>query len=266
MSHNKPIEVKQARKKKYTEQDVRNEALEVRDELLANIEFLKDIIREDRIKLQRYHERFGDLKYRPIVREDPSIGPQYGNPTEVNLEPLASSYRATINSLLQSVRLIQSEILPEDNPEGQTTAKSQKDDSVVDSKRSSLRDQFRAEAQTRAAVEPDDSDEELPIQLVETPKPTTKLSNASTTKSKPTSEPVSKPWRSQPQSKFVPSTNVPDVVKEPKRGVVLENKPMTNPAIQDEATERMKQELKGMMGTSSRMSMLAEKYGKKKQE
>jgi hypothetical protein len=264
MAENKSIiEVKHARKKKYSEQDVRNEALEVRDELLANVQFLKDVIREDRIKMERYHERFGDLQYRPIVRDVGSIEPSYGNPTEVTLEPMASKFRATLNSLLQSIRLIQSEILPEPDPEGADSSRIKPTDESAVLSRKSLREEFSSQAGTQGkALEPtleEPDSEEVPTELVKKAKPLTKAPQRTTIESIPTPEPKSnpKPWRAKTQSTLVVAKELPQT-PEPVITPTLQN-----PNKLDPESERLRAELMGLRQSSvSRMSQLAAKYEK----
>jgi predicted transcriptional regulator len=154
------------RKAKYTSQDFRAKAIEARDELQANVDFLMEVIRKDRYRLKHYEEQFGDLYYRPIVSkgsEDGSIEPKYGNPTEIVLEPLASKYRATIKSLLDSIKLINTELLPEDNPEGETSEASAADKEEATNKRQSLREQFQSMSKNPSAftpAEPESTDDE----------------------------------------------------------------------------------------------------------
>lgn len=219
------------RKAKYTSQDVRTKALEARDELLANVDFLMEVIRKDRYNLKRYEERFGDLRYRPIVSkgsEDGSIEPTYGSPTELVLEPLASKYRATIKSLLDSIKLISTEILPEDNPEGETTQPSTEGEEATH-KRQSLREQFQSMSKNPSAfkpAEPEASDDEDLENL--TSKVKQGLADADQGRVKSTKEAkttVAKSWREttpKAQSKLIQKQ--PTVAKEPERES-QENKP-----------------------------------------
>src|SRR5579863_9448371 len=104
-------------------QDVRAKVLSLRNELILNLEFIENAIRRNRLFLEKYFEEHGDLNYRPVNnRDNDGTVIKYGHPTEVVLEPLASSMRTTVKSLLDSIRLIEVEILPEDNPEGQDLA------------------------------------------------------------------------------------------------------------------------------------------------
>ncbi len=192
------------RKAKYSSQDVRTKALEARDELMAQVEFLTDCIREDRHKLMAYREKYGDLQYRPLISPgSESIEPTYGLPTGVAIEPLASQLRASISSFLQSIRLIQSEILPEDNPEGATTQDETSDSSQ---KSASLRETFLKEAsQDKTPIQPTEPDEdidEVPTELVETAKPKPKSPSKPATAQAALAEPNSipnkpKPWRDE---------------------------------------------------------------------
>lgn len=183
-------------KPKFTDQDVRSEAIELRDELLANLRFIKACILKDRIRLEAYEQKFGDLRYRTILKEATDSSPaEYGAPTQVVLEPLASQYRATINSLLQSIRLIQSEILSPEDPEGATTLPTE----AANLKRASLRASFLADAtEIKPAIQPDDSLE--PTELVESSKPLPKTHIKPTNQLKTPTQPkvisqAPKPWR-----------------------------------------------------------------------
>lgn len=74
---------------------------ELRNELVANLNFFKELIEKDRKDLQNYVKRFGDLRYRP------KMGDTWGEPTELVLTPLASRLRTTIKSLLDSIVAIE---------------------------------------------------------------------------------------------------------------------------------------------------------------
>jgi hypothetical protein len=104
---------------KLSSQDVRAKIISLRDELVLNLEFIESAIRQDRVKLQAYFEEHGDLRYRPVTSKDVDGKPRtYGEPTEIFIEPLATQARTTVKSLLDSIRVIESEILPDDDPEG----------------------------------------------------------------------------------------------------------------------------------------------------
>ena len=265
-------------KTKYSSQDVRKQALEARDELLANVEFLMDCIREDRLKMQNYKKRFGDLKYRPVIRPaNDSIGPEYGSPTELNLEPLAATYRATINSLLQSIRLIQSEILPEENPEGENSNPSgeAKD---VSNKRSSLRSQFSSEAENQAGpIQPDELDSNEAAQntptkpqtripatkLVENPRIPTNHPNRAYAELPTQAEPKSmphRPWRDKPQSKFVPTEPNSVVQDETLKASQAKKIELTSTEPMDAESERIRADLFSLKGSTNRMASIRDKY------
>lgn len=70
-------------------------------ELRKQLAFIQESIEEDRIKLQKYKAKYGDLNYRP------KVGDGLGEPTELVLKPLVNEYRATIKSLLDSLTLIE---------------------------------------------------------------------------------------------------------------------------------------------------------------
>lgn len=232
-------------------QDVRNKLLQLRDSLVQNLEFIQECIDADYAKLKAYYEKYGDLQYRPVLSRNVNQSVNHGEPTELVIEPLAGKYRATINSLLQSIRLIESEILPEDNPEGSTAASNSKPEDLSN-KRASLRDQFKAQGEQPTIEAPN-----YPIMEDVPTKP-----QPDTTKAKP--------WRGK-QSTFVPSVNNhPErkVVEEPiAKPVPIETKPLnlSNPEPMDAESERLRAELNSLKGgTNSRMSSMREKYGKKK--
>jgi hypothetical protein len=277
----KPIKPVRVHKAKYTSQDVRQQALEARDELLANVEFLMEAIREDRYKLQRYKDRFGDLKYRPIVSQgkpEHSIEPVYGNPTEVTIEPLASVYRATINSLLQSIRLIQSEIIPDDDAEADTArAKSGQEHELTVKRRASLREEFSSAASTATVPEAQNDDEDA-TELVETPKTsskrTTRTAIESATRTEPKADPApiaptspspqARPWRTKPPV-LVPSN--PSVDKEPTQSIPAaqpQKVSLQNPETLDPDSERIRADLNRLrQNSTSRLGALSKKYAKR---
>lgn len=250
------------RKAKYTSQDVRTKALEARDELLANVDFLMEVIRKDRYNLKRYEERFGDLRYRPIVSkgsEDGSIEPTYGNPTELVLEPLASKYRATIKSLLDSIKLISTEILPEDNPEGETTQPSTEGEEAVH-KRQSLREQFKSMSENPSAFKPAepealDSDEDLENLTSKVNKQG--LADADQGRVKSTKEAKSQTsWRqSTPKAQTKVIQKQPLVAKEPSESKEEKPKDIEGPKG---LSPMMRARLAG--GGLSRMDALKRKY------
>lgn len=248
------------RKAKYTSQDFRAKAIEARDELQANVDFLVEVIREDRYNLKRYKEKFGDLRYRPIVQqgsEDGSIEPKYGNPTELALEPLASKYRATIKSLLDSIKLINTEILPEDNPEGESTLPSE-DTSEATTKRQSLREQFKSMSENPSAfkpAEPEASEDEDLENL--TSKVKQGLADADQGRVKSTKEAKSQTsWRqSTPKAKAKTIPKQPTVAKEPSES-------KENNTKEDNTPKGLSPALRARLagGGLSRMDALKRKY------
>lgn len=266
-----------SKKPNLSSQDVRAKILQLRDSLVLNLEFIQEAVDRDLEFLQAYYKRHGDLNYRPVIGRDLDNVPNYGERTELMIEPVASKYRATIKSLLDSVRLIESEILPEDNPEG-ASASSNANPEQAAGKRASLRAEFQATAGTSGkAIEPDNSsdedaetEEENAVQateLVETPKASPKAPSKPVPESKPASEPkaVPRPWRTKPQAVLVESPNAPHVEEEPKKSVPekVEQKSLTNEGPLDEESARMRAELKGLMSGGSKMAGLIGKYGKK---
>lgn len=254
-------------KAKYSSQDFRAKAIEARDELQANVDFMIDMIRKDRYRLKHYEEEHGDLYYRPIVErgsKDGSIGPKYGNPTELVLEPLASKYRATIKSLLDSIKLITTEILPEDNPEGESSIGSSEGEEATN-KRQSLRDQFKSMSENPSAFkapEPEASEDESEDLEDFTSKVKQGLADADNQRTKPTKQVKTTvdSWKNSTprvQTKVIPKKQ--DVVKEPEER-------------SDKSTENKPKDIEGPKGLSpmmrarlaggglSRMDALKKKY------
>lgn len=279
------------KKPSLSSQDVRNKILQLRDSLVLNLEFIQEAVDRDLEFLQAYYRRFGDLNYRPVIGRDIDQKPNYGERTELMIEPVASKYRATIKSLLDSVRLIESEILPEDNPEGSTAA-SNSDPATVSSKRASLRAEFSANAgQSGKAIEPeqDDTEEEVeeanavqaipPTKLVEKPKSPTKRTHKPAVESPKSPEPDSipkgeersepstphRPWRVKPQAVVVEERRDTSPQAEPVEEKSVEKKELMNPSKLDPETERLRAEFMSLRG-GSKMASLMGKYGKKKTE
>lgn len=259
------------RKAKYTSQDVRTKALEARDELLANVDFLMEVIRKDRYNLKRYEERFGDLRYRPIVSkgsEDGSIEPTYGSPTELVLEPLASKYRATIKSLLDSIKLISTEILPEDNPEGETSEPSAESKDEATTKRQSLREQFQSmsknpSAFTPAEPEASEDDEDLEDFTNKVKQGLADADNQRTKSTKQVKAEVSRTsWKdSTPKASTKTIPKAPSVAKEPSESKENSIKEDIGPKG---LSPLMRAKLMG--GGLSRMDQLKAKYSKGESE
>lgn len=224
-------------------QDVRAKILKLRDALILNLEFIEQTVMEDYNRLRAYKERFGDLNYRPVTGEDAHGKPTYGPPTEVVLEPYASKYRATIKSLLDSIRVIEGEILPEDNPEGEATESSEKTMVQLENKRMQLRNSF-----------------ESAIQSQTTPVPTAPIEEPSPIPAKPQTTLKSKPtrgtWRDETpkaQARLIPK--VSPVEKEPEEDVVSKK-----PIVSDEEKPirtGLSPELRARMMGANRESPLA---------
>lgn len=245
----------------YTTQDIRNEVIAIRDELVANLKFILECIHTDRMELEAYRKRFGDTRYRPVLNREPDGHINYGNPTELVIEPLASKYRATVNSILQSLRLITNEILPEDNPEGEVSKQNNKDvDEASLSRKSRLREQFSAgtnpASQSPNPTDQDDSDAEL----VESENIGSIKSTRTTIQQDKPSEPKTMPWRTK-APKFVPNKNVVSTQHEEKPIQAPQKKELTTAQPLDAEGERMRAELNALRGGGvSRMASIRDKY------
>ena len=175
-------------------QDVRTRVLSLRDELIRNLEFIQSCIEQDREEMQKYFRQFKDLRYRPVLARDVDGNPtEYGSPTEIVREPLAVQFRTTVKSLLDSIRVIESEILPEDNPEGRDTGGERSDAALK--RRAALREGFQAPQSTPDAPKPVD------VEVQRAPKPVEPGAE-------PVKAPVPKPWR-ETQPKALPEAPKP---------------------------------------------------------
>lgn len=273
-----------SKKPNLSSQDVRAKILQLRDSLVLNLEFIQEAVDRDLEFLQAYYKQHGDLNYRPVIGRNIDNVPNYGERTELMIEPVASKYRATIKSLLDSVRLIESEILPEDNPEGATASSSPQAQEQSAGKRASLRADFQASAGTSGkAIEPDNSsdeeaetEEENAVQqteLAEKPKPAPVKPSKPAIQTKPIPEPQAdpqpkaRPWRTKPQATLIKteSPEAPHVEKEPEGQVQPkpEQKSLTSEGPLEGESARMREELKSLMSGSGKMAGLIGKYGKK---
>jgi len=272
-----------------TNQDVRKEVLDLRDSLLNNLAMIRRAIEKDCVYMDAYFAQFHDFKYRPVTSRDTDGTPTgYGQPTEVFIEPLAQQMRTTIKSLLDSIRVIETEILPEDNPEGSDTARGGSDRAAH---RAALRASFHADQGAESLPDPvDPGDVERTPKLVEPPKPALKtppssivrMGAESPTDSTPRktlkvlsqsadradsgnpstplanhSETKPRPWRdTTPRAQSeTPSPNVVQNESKPIETPVIE-KPMVglSPALRASLG----------MGAPSRMSAMRDKYAKPK--
>ena len=189
-------------------QDVRAHVLSLRDELIRNLKFIQSCIEQDRLEMEKYFRQFRDLRYRPVVARDVDGNPtEYGSPTEVVREPLAVQFRTTVKSLLDSIRVIESEILPEDNPEGRDAGVNPSESAAR--RRAALRADFQAPQSTPDAPKPVD------VEVSRTPKPIAE--------SKPivNDQPAPRPWRETVPKSVSPEPvpakpETPPVVAPPK--------------------------------------------------
>lgn len=269
-------------------QDVRAEIIELRDELILNLRFVQRAIRQDRESLERYFAFHGDLRYRPITKRDNDNNPtEYGTPTEIVLEPLAAQFRTTVKTLLDSLRLIESEILPEDNPEGRDAGTGDDASSV---KRAALRASFKADKGEASLPEPVDNEE-----VVRMPKPAQgSESGPNLAKEKPIKRPLPRPPLAQSQTELVqnenpahinqerPATPQPDPgpskpIPRPWRDTTPRNAESSkNEIIVDQNKTSpipakaigMSASLRAQIASSggSRMNAMREKYGKSRNE
>lgn len=223
-------------------QDVRTRVLSLRDELIRNLEFIQSCIEQDRVEMQKYFKQFRDLRYRPVVARDVDGNPtEYGSPTEVVREPLAVQFRTTVKSLLDSIRVIESEILPEDNPEGRDVGNSS--DAAL-KRRAALREGFQAPQATPDAPKPVDVEvERAPKESVKPPEPK--------------ATPAPKPWR-ETQPKALPG---PEPVKAPVIEPEAIEAPKPKPPIA--APIGLSPALRAQLAGASGLDAMREKYAPK---
>lgn len=264
------------RKSKYTDQEIRTGSIEIRDELFATVEFIAESIREDRLRLKLYKEFHGDLRYRPIIKQGETFETTtYGAPTDTVLEPLASQYRATINSLLQSIRLIQDEILTPEDAEDASGSKVAPNEPIA-----SIRDEFKkASKSTKSQPKPieDDSDSPDSSPSVSNKESSTKLvakSNTIDTASISLSDvrsstaetevspevKVSTTELIRPQAKFIPNIkpNRDEPPTPPQAPPAPQGPIGLSPAL------RMRLQMSGSMQEPSRLDSIKDKYKKDK--
>lgn len=253
-------------------QDVRTHILALRDELIDNLEFIRTAIRADRQLMEAYFKEHGDLKYRPITGRNTDGTPNgWGTPTEINVEPLAASMRTTVKSLIDSIRVIEGEILPEDNPEGASTLGTGSED-----KRAALRAEFRAQAgstETHSQALPEPTESQEPI--VRTPKEDRALPAVKAEKPGPKDASAPKPNTVRPWRETTPRafpTHKPAPVSSPN---VEEPKPTPKPPISNAPINHasnngapigLSPKLRASLGGSvaeSRMDAMRAKYAKK---
>ncbi|PWU21889.1 MAG: hypothetical protein C5B49_01940 [Bdellovibrio sp.] len=139
-----------------SETEMRERVKELKDEIIRSLEFVTRVLEKDREKLDDYFRRFGDLNYRPILSKGVDGEPIYGDSTFAVMEPLASKWRTTVKSLLESVMAME-EVL--------TAARASEDEESAPSrgeKKNSLREMFSAVKPAAPEVpeeEQSDSDE-----------------------------------------------------------------------------------------------------------
>lgn len=95
-----------------TDEKTRQRLNKLKNTLGDTLDFLEESLREDLEQLREYKKMHGDLRYRP------SLGPgQWGAATDTVLEPLASKYRVTVKTLVDTIAVIEGKIVGEsENP------------------------------------------------------------------------------------------------------------------------------------------------------
>ena len=102
-------------------------------ELRAQLEFIREVITEDRINLQEYKELHGDLFER--VKKSEGV---YGPPLATLKTPLVTGFRTTIKSLLDSLNSIESKLSDDPpHPKSGNSPSSKKSDKIGDALESS---------------------------------------------------------------------------------------------------------------------------------
>lgn len=96
-----------------TDEKTARRLAKLKETLCDTLDFLEEAITEDLETLKKYKELHGDLKYRPYLGPD-----QWGSPTDTVLEPIASKYRTTIKTLVDTIAVIEGKIVGDtDDPE-----------------------------------------------------------------------------------------------------------------------------------------------------
>lgn len=225
-------------------QDVRTDVLALRDELIDNLNMIREAIAEDRRVMADYFKKFRDFRYRPITARDVNGNPTaWGQPTEVIIQPLATQLRTTVKSLIDSIRVIEGEILPEDDPEGKASG-----GTVTGADRAALRAQFKAEPKTATLPQPTDTET-----ITRTPK---EESNVRDDVKGP------KPWReTKPGTTTAPRSEAHHVEK-PKESEAIAPRPKQGPIGLSPA---LRATLQGSINTE-RLEAMKNKYKKPESE
>jgi hypothetical protein len=85
---------------------------ELRKNIQNTLDFLNIEIKEDLERLKQWKKDHGDLFYRPNLGNN-----DFGSPTTTVLIPVASQFRSTIKSLLESIHLIETKLIKQcDDP------------------------------------------------------------------------------------------------------------------------------------------------------
>lgn len=180
-------------------QDVRAEVLALRDELIDSLTMIREAIAEDRATMRAYFKRFRDFKYRPVTARDVNGLPTaWGQPTEVIIEPLSTQLRTTVKSLIDSIRVIESEILPDDDPEGRSAGGSGQ--STLEA-RARMRADFKTQSGTPDVKAPEPKDD-MPV--TRTPKEEVQERD----KPSVVEAPKAKPWRETRPGKSGSDTSI----------------------------------------------------------
>jgi hypothetical protein len=93
---------KSKKSKRQPLEDLSNEILlHSRKELLHQLEFITNIMQDDREKLEAYYSKFNDLNYRPSSEDG-----EYGERTEILIVPMVTHFRTTVKAIVDSIAAI----------------------------------------------------------------------------------------------------------------------------------------------------------------
>lgn len=99
----------------------------LRKNLQKTIDFLNIEMAEDLVHLREWKMRYGDLYFRPDLGNG-----QFGNRTSTVLEPIASQFRATIKSLLDSIYMIESKLIVQTDDPTNVEGKERKENDLME--------------------------------------------------------------------------------------------------------------------------------------
>lgn len=121
---------------------------DLRKNIQNTLDFLNVEIIEDLERLKKWKKDHGDLFYRPALGNN-----DYGSPTTTVLVPVASQFRSTIKSLLESIHLIETKLIKQcDDPIDSTSSEPLPEPKPFDA-RQVLKDAMKTKRKVKQGVE-----------------------------------------------------------------------------------------------------------------